>query len=226
MPGTETSVFEPGAVASVSGTDASTAQAAAGFATAAAPATDSLARSGATEPVHHQAALRALRNLEATEARLQRAAERDAEQARGKLIQDLLPVLDNLDRTIAAHTPPPGPAPAGSLYGHGATVRGEPHPDQAMLDGVRMIRQQLEGVLRGYGATRIDAIDQPFDPSRHEAIGVVPVEDPGRHGVVVDQAEPGYELAGKLLRPARVTVGKFVAPTAIHRPHWRFERGV
>ena len=157
-----------------------------------------------TEAADRQAALRALRNLEATEARLQRSAQRDAEHARGKLVQDLLPVLDNLDRTIrAAHA-----------------NRG--HTDTAMLEGIRLVRHQLEGVLRGYGVERLDAIDQPFDPSLHEAIGVTPVADPRHHGVVVQQAEPGYRFAGKLLRPAKVNVGKLVAqaPTP-HYPMWR-----
>ena len=108
-----------------------------------------------------QAALRALRSLEATEARLERNAKREVEDARGKLIQDLLPVLDNLDRTIQAAQ--------GNRRFAG---------DPVMLQGVRMVRQQLDGVLRGYGAERIDAIDQAFDPSLHEAIGVVAVADP------------------------------------------------
>jgi len=156
-----------------------------------------------SEAADRQAALRALRNLEATEARLQRSAQREAEQARGKLVQDLLPVLDNLDRTIRAAQANRG--------GHG---------DTAMLEGVRLVRHQLEGVLRGYGVERLDAIDQPFDPSLHEAIGVTPVGDPRHHGIVVQQAEPGYRFAGKLLRPAKVNVGKLVAQ-APHYPVWR-----
>jgi molecular chaperone GrpE (heat shock protein) len=152
--------------------------------------------------IDRQAARRALRNLEATEARLERNAKRDVDEARGKLVQELLPVLDNLDRTIrAAHAS---------------------RSDPAMLEGVRLVRHQLDGVLRGYGVERIDALDQRFDPGLHEAIGVTVVSDPRRHGVVVQQTEPGYRFAGKLLRPAKVTVGKFVAPAeAGYRPLWR-----
>jgi molecular chaperone GrpE (heat shock protein) len=151
---------------------------------------------------HHQAAVRALRNLEATEARLERNARREAEETRGKLVQELLPVLDNLDRTIRA-------AQAG-------------HSDPALLEGVRMVRQQLEGVLRGYGVERIEALGQRFDPAVHEAIGMIAVDDPQRHGAVVHQAEPGYRMAGRLLRPARVSVGKLVAPQHSRpAPFWR-----
>ena len=152
--------------------------------------------------IDRQVALRALRNLEATEARLERNARREVEEARGKLVQELLPVLDNLDRTIRA--------------AHGG--RGDP----AMLEGVRMVRQQLEGVLRGYGVERIDALGERFDPAIHEAIGMIAVDDPRRHGAVVQQAEPGYRLAGRLLRPAKVSVGKLVEPVrARSAPYWR-----
>src|SRR3954467_15550025 len=110
---------------------------------------------GNSPGIDRQAARRALRNLEATEARLERNARREAEEARGKLVQELLPVLDNLDRTIRA-------AQAG-------------RSDPAMLEGVRMVRQQLEGVLRSYGVERIEALGQRFDPALHEAIGMVAV---------------------------------------------------
>jgi molecular chaperone GrpE len=139
-----------------------------------------------------QAALHALRSLEATEARLERNARREAEEARGKLVSELLPVLDNLDRTIHA-------AQAG---------RGDP----ALLEGVRLVRRQLEGVLRGYGVERIEAVGQRFDPGVHEAIGMIAVSDPQRHGVIVQQVEPGYRFGNRLLRAAKVSVGKLVAP--------------
>ena len=149
-----------------------------------------------------QAALRALRNLEATEARLERNARREVDEARGKLVIELLPVLDNLDRTIRA-------AQAG---------RGDP----AMLEGVRMVRKQLEGVLRGYGVERIDALHERFDPAIHEAVGMTAVSDPQRDGVVVHQIEPGYRFGGRLLRAAKVSVGKLVAPLGLrHASGWR-----
>lgn len=157
----------------------------------------------AAEPVEtdRQAALRALRSLEATEARVARNAKRESDEMRARLIQDLLPVLDNLDRTIRA----------------AQTGRGDP----GMLEGVRMVRQQLEGVLRGYGVERVDATGERFDPAQHEAIGVTPVSDAARHGVVLHQMEPGYRFGERLLRPARVNVGKLVAPMESTYRAWR-----
>jgi hypothetical protein len=129
----------------------------------------------------------ALRELEAAKARVERDAKLVAEETKKKLVVELLPVLDNLDRTIAAGDSP------------------------AMIEGVRLVRAQLEGVLRGYGVARIEATGAPFDPAIHDAITQVPVADPAAHKLVVDQLEPGYRFGEKLLRPAKVVVGAFRA---------------
>ncbi len=131
---------------------------------------------------------KALRDLEAAKARVERDAQRAADELRGKLIADLLPVLDNLDRTIAA------------AVAHGDAP--------AVVDGVRLVRSQMEQLLVRYGVERIDAKHQPFDPNVHEALSVVPVSHPSAHGVVVDQLEPGYRFGDRLLRPAKVVVGR------------------
>lgn len=144
------------------------------------------------------AALRALRNLEAAEARVERNAKREADEAKGKLVMELLPVLDNIDRTIQASRE------------HGG--------DPALVEGVRMVRAQLEGVLQRYGVEKIDAEGQRFDPALHEAIGVAPVADPRANGQVMVQHEPGYAFAGRLLRPAKVLVGKYTQPQPAPHP--------
>ncbi len=127
---------------------------------------------------------RALADLAAAEARVERNAQRVYDESRAKLAADLLPVLDNLDRTLQA-------AP----------------PDDPIATGVSMVRAQLEGVLVRYGVERVDAVGKPFDPAEHEAVLGVPVEDDAQVGMVIEQVAPGYRLAGRLLRPARVQVG-------------------
>jgi molecular chaperone GrpE len=131
---------------------------------------------------------RALRELEAAQARVERDARRVHEETRTKLVLELLPVLDNLDRTIRA-----------------ATERRE---GTALVEGVRLVRAQLENVLRGFGVDRIDAIGARFDPRVHDAIQVAPVRDAARHGLVLEQVEPGYRFGDRLLRPAKVVVGQ------------------
>lgn len=130
---------------------------------------------------------RALRELEAAQARVQRDAQRVQDETKQKLVEQLLPVLDNLDRTIRAAV----------------------HSDPALTDGVRMVRSQLEGVLKGYGVSRIEAPrGVRFDPARHDAISVAPVYEPAHHGLVLEQVEPGYAFGERLLRPAKVVVGR------------------
>jgi molecular chaperone GrpE (heat shock protein) len=138
-------------------------------------------------------ARKALRELEAAKARVERDAQQQADELRGKIVSELLPVLDNLDRTISA-----------------AEQNGEA---PSVVEGVRLVRSQLAGVLARYGVERIDAKHQRFDPRIHDAISIVPVSHPSAHEVVVDQIEPGYRFGDRLLRPAKVVVGR-------HTPRW------
>lgn len=131
--------------------------------------------------------IQALAELEAAKARVDRDAARARDELRSQLVAELLPVLDNLDRSIAA----------GSAGGDGA-----------VLEGVRLVRAQLAGVLRSYGLERYDVLGEVFDPREHDAVSVQEVEGPALDGVVVDQWEPGYRIGDRLLRPARVVVGR------------------
>ena len=139
---------------------------------------------------------RALRELEAAQARVERDARRVHEETRTRLVSELLPVLDNLDRTIQAAQA----AQAAASHRDGS----------AMVEGVRLVRAQLENVLRGYGVERIDALGARFDPRVHDAVQVAPVRDPARHGLVLEQIEPGYRFGDRLLRPAKVVVGRAI----------------
>jgi molecular chaperone GrpE len=132
---------------------------------------------------------RALRDLEAAKARVERDAQASADELREKLVLELVPVLDNLDRTIAA-----------------AHQAGD---SPSVVEGVRLVRNQFLGVLLRFGVQRLETKHQRFDPKLHEAISMVPVSHPSAHSVVVDQLEPGYMFGEKLLRPAKVIVGRY-----------------
>ena len=134
----------------------------------------------------------ALRELEAAKSRVERDAQAVAEATRRRLVVELLPVLDNLDRTLAAARTA-GDAPA-------------------VVEGVQLVRGQLEQVLRGYGVERIDAIAKPFDPAIHDAVGMLDVHDRGYHDIVIDQLQPCYLYGATLLRPAKVVVGRCTSP--------------
>ena len=134
-----------------------------------------------------QALQRAVSEYEAARRRVERDAARVQEETRSRLVAELLPVLDNLDRSIAAARDPRDPT----------------------VEGVRLVRAQMASVLAGYGLERFDAEGARFDPQEHEAMAVVDVPDPDLDGVVVGQWQPGYRIGGHLLRPARVQVGRY-----------------
>jgi molecular chaperone GrpE (heat shock protein) len=138
-----------------------------------------------TDP--QQALRAAITEYEAARRRVERDAARVAEETRTRLVEQLLPVLDNVDRTIAATR------------------------EAATIEGMRLVRAQLEKVLEGYGVARFDAVGERFDPRLHEAVGVAPVADTTLDGIVVDQWQAGYRIGDRLLRPARVQVGRFLA---------------
>jgi molecular chaperone GrpE len=118
--------------------------------------------------------------------RVERERRELSEAAAADLIRDVLPILDDLERAIAA-----------------ASAEGE----SALLAGVRLTHKQLLEQLRRRGVESIDAVGQPFDPQVHEAVGSVPAA--GRpDGEVVEEFRKGYRLGGKLLRASMVQVAK------------------
>lgn len=139
---------------------------------------------------------RAAEDLQATRVRIERDAQRAEMATRARLVGELLPVLDNLDRTIEA----------GSV-------------DATMLQGVKLVRAQLERVLGNYGLERIAAVGAGFDPRHHDAVAVAQVHDPSADGVVIEELSRGYRMAGLVLVPARVRVGKLA-----EQPESRSER--
>jgi molecular chaperone GrpE len=129
----------------------------------------------------------ALGELEASRRRIERERERLREGVRAEVLTELLPLLDDLERSIKVA--------AGRA-------------DTALLEGLGLVRDGFGRTLTKLGAERIDAEGQPFDPRVHEAISVVVVDEPTEDGRVVKQWCPGYRLPDRILRPAQVVVGK------------------
>lgn len=129
----------------------------------------------------------ALADLEDTKLRLRRDADRQLEMQRAKVLEALLPVLDNLERTISAQG-------AKSVEG--------------VIEGVKLVHSQFLSALRDFGLERRSAVGERFDPRVHDAIALVPVADPKQDGVVVAEMEPAYFVGERVVRPARVQVGR------------------
>jgi molecular chaperone GrpE len=128
--------------------------------------------------------LRTTAELENTRKRTARELQQERRYAALPLVCDLLPLIDNVQRAIEAAEK--AQAPAG------------------LLEGVRMVAQQLDSILTRNHCTRIEALGQAFDPHVHEAISHLPSSEPA--GTVTAVAATGYQLHDRVVRPAQVVV--------------------
>ncbi len=103
------------------------------------------------------------------------------------LLHDILPVLDTLE-----------PRNYAEQY---AEKRGE-----ETIKGLKMAREQLMKILTKHGLVEMKSVGEKFNPEYHEAIEQT--ESPGKEGIVVEEAQKGYFLNGKMIRVAKVKVNK------------------
>ena len=107
-----------------------------------------------------------------------------------KIIRSLLPILDNMDHLLKAHSA---------------------ESTNALVQGVEIIYGHMLDTLKLHGVEQMHALGEPFDPMRHEAVMVR--EEPGKPAdVVLEEIQKGYRTSDRILRPARVVVSK--APAA------------
>jgi len=125
--------------------------------------------------------------------------ERAEERARGRedVVRALLPVIDDLERALE-HVP-------DDLIEH------------PWAQGTALTRQQLLDALRKLGVERVGEPGEPFDPAKHEA---VESEQPSADAEprVIRVVRPGFQMNGRLLRPAQVAVGTY-ASNGRHTDH-------
>ncbi|MEU6353688.1 nucleotide exchange factor GrpE [Streptomyces sp. NPDC047072] len=128
---------------------------------------------------------RALADLDNLRKRHTRELKGQAAAERARTAAAFLPVIDNLELALSHAAADPG----------------------AIVEGVRAVRDQAVNVLERLGYPRHAETGVPFDPARHEVVGVVqePDADPN---TVVQVLRPGYGDAERQLRPAAVTVAK------------------
>ncbi|WP_242344243.1 nucleotide exchange factor GrpE [Anaeromyxobacter terrae] len=138
----------------------------------------------------HEKLLRAAADLDNYKKRA--AREREEVQRFGieKVVKDVLPVLDGLDRALAA-------APEGD----------------ALAKGVRLVRTTFEQALARHGVTAFSAMGERFDPAVHEALLQV-ATDAEPPGTVVLEHARGFKLNDRLVRPAMVGVAIAAPPPA------------
>jgi molecular chaperone GrpE len=120
--------------------------------------------------------------------RVDREAAQAEARARAELARKLVSVLDNLERALAAAQP----------------MDRELAPNH-LAEGVRLVYEELAGVLSNAGVESYEPVGEPFDPNWHEAMMTQPAGAESS-GKVLEVLQKGYRLDGQVLRPARVIV--------------------
>ena len=137
--------------------------------------------------------LRAAAELDNYRKRAARDKEDAIKYGNEKLIRDILPILDSLDRALQQ-----------------ASELSARNNFEAFQQGLELIHTQILGCLERHGVEKIAAKGEEFDPERHQAL--MQVETPEvESNRVIDEYESGYTLHGRLLRPSKVSVSKNVS---------------
>jgi molecular chaperone GrpE len=130
------------------------------------------------------------RETDETRQRLNRSADERAAGEKAKFIASWLPALENLNRAAAS-----GDAPR-----------------EAILEGIRSIATSFEAALASAGVEPIESVGEEFNPELHEAVDTE--ETSGEmDGKVLEEYSRGFRMGDRLLRPARVKVGRATEPS-------------
>ena len=136
-----------------------------------------------------QQLLRLMADFDNYRKRVNRQQDEARQFAVTGLVLALLPGFDNLERALNA-----------ARHDSAST-------SAAIVEGVTMVLRQFKEALAKAGVHEVQAQGQPFDPTRHEAVDIVGVPA-SEDGLVVEEVQRGYLLNDRLLRPAKVVVGK------------------
>ncbi len=130
--------------------------------------------------------LRSAADFDNAKKRLVKEREDFLKFALEDVLRELIPILDNLERALA----------------HAA---GEDEKAKSIRDGFSLIHKQLSDMLCERGLKRLASVGKLFDPHREEAVGHI-VSEHKPEGTILEEMVPGYELNGKLIRPAQVKI--------------------
>jgi molecular chaperone GrpE len=134
--------------------------------------------------------MRALAETENTRRQGERRAQDAQQYAITNFARELLQIVDNLRRAIGA-----------------GTTDAEAKKTDGLIEGVAATERILTQILNRFGVREINALNEPFDPMKHEAV-METEETEQRPGNVAQVLEDGYMLHDRLLRPARVVVAR------------------
>jgi molecular chaperone GrpE len=144
-----------------------------------------LAEAEATRDEYLALAQRVQADFENFRKRAARDQERLVAHAHERLVRELLPVLDDLERALEA---------------------AERHEEAVLVDGVRLVERSLRKALEKEGVTEIET-EGAFDPHVHEAL-LAQARENAEPGSIVEVMQRGYRMGDKVVRPARVIVAE------------------
>jgi molecular chaperone GrpE len=150
-----------------------------------APAPDPVATLEAERDEYLALAQRLQADFENYRKRAVRDQERLVAHAHERLVRELLPILDDLERAVGA---------------------AEQHEEAKLIEGVKLVEKSLRSALAKEGLVEI-ATDGPFDPHVHEALLTQPRPD-AEPGTVLEVVQRGYRVGDRVVRPARVIVAE------------------
>lgn len=127
--------------------------------------------------------------------RKEREYDRTLSFARENLVRDLLPLLDDLERSVQFET-----------HKENDDVSEEAENGSHQV-GIRMIYDHFLKYLQDAGVQRFDPTGEDFDPDKHDAMLTRPAQD-GKSGIVLETFQPGYKLGERILRHAKVIVSE------------------
>jgi molecular chaperone GrpE len=148
---------------------------------------ESLKQALAEEKTKAETNLAGWQRAQADYINYKRRAEQEKEEvsqfANAILVLNLLPILDDWERALAAIP--------------------DDQADLSWVEGIRLIERKLRGVLEAQGLSPIEAVGQPFDPNLHEAT----MQGKGKEGIVIEELQKGYKFRERVIRPSKVVVG-------------------
>ena len=139
------------------------------------------------EPDYRDLYLRAAAETDNVRKRARRDVQAAESRGMSRVVRELLPALDNLDRAIAA----------AEAQEHDA--------EHHLTKGIRLVQQELVAALGRVGIEAFSPKGEAFDPHQHEAVAQQPVEG-AESGTVVEVYQSGYRYRDEVLRPAKVVV--------------------
>lgn len=131
--------------------------------------------------------VRATADLENVRKRSRREVQDGRLDERGKILRDMLPVIDNLERAVE----------------HAQQSTND--ATKSIVEGVQMVLRQFQQSLERHNVKALEAVGKPFDPAVHEAVSQAPSAD-HPPGTVISVLQTGYMMEARLLRPALAVV--------------------